>query len=96
MPGRESARPHQVSRSSAKPHGRGGTPARPQAPATPARLWTPEDVCAFFGISPRTFREWREQVPTFPTPLRLPGRVLRWHPDDVTRWADSRRESYIQ
>ena len=94
MPGREPTRPHRVSRSGKSQDGRGAS-ARSEAAAAPERLWTQEDVCAFFHISPRTFREWREQVPTFPTPLRLPGRVLRWHPDDVTRWADSRRESYI-
>lgn len=55
-------------------------------------LWTVEEVADFFRISNRTLREWRELDPTFPLPLDLPGRTLRWYPQDVVDWALSLRE----
>lgn len=58
----------------------------------PLHLWTVGDVAEYFRISERTLREWRELDPTFPMPLDLPGRTLRWHPDDVVEWALSLRE----
>ena len=59
------------------------------------QLWTVADVAEFFGISKRTLREWRELDPTFPMPLDLPGRTLRWHPDDVIEWALSLRAAEL-
>lgn len=55
-------------------------------------LWTVGDVADYFRIAERTLREWRELDPTFPLPLDLPGRTLRWYPRDIVEWALSLRE----
>lgn len=55
------------------------------------QLWTALHVAEYFRVSERTLREWRDADPTFPLPLDLPGRTLRWHPQDVVDWALSLR-----
>lgn len=55
-------------------------------------LWTVDDVAAYFRVTTRTVREWRTVEATFPPPLDLPGRSVRWYGPDVTAWALSSRE----
>lgn len=54
-------------------------------------LWTVDDVADYFQVTPRTVREWRSIEATFPQPLDLPGRSIRWHRSDITEWAISLR-----
>lgn len=56
-----------------------------------ARLWGPEEVCRYLGVRPRTLRQWRTLDPTFPLPLILPGRLVRWLPAQVVGWAAARQ-----
>lgn len=51
------------------------------------RTWTATDVAAFFQVSDRLVREWRRTDLTFPLPLALPGRTVRWDPAAVMAWA---------
>lgn len=53
----------------------------------PDDVWTMEQVAAYFKVTPRTIREWREVDPSFPRPLELPGRSVRFYRGDVTGWA---------
>ncbi len=62
-----------------------------EAKSVPDDLWTVEQVATYFKVTARTIREWREIDPTFPTPLDLPGRSVRWYGDDVIAWALSLR-----
>ncbi len=62
-----------------------------EAKTVPDDLWTIDQVAAYFKVTARTIREWREVDPTFPAPLDLPGRSLRWYRDDVLAWALSLR-----
>lgn len=55
-------------------------------------LWTVDDVAAYFRVTTRTVRQWRAVEATFPAPLDLPGRSVRWYGPDVTAWALSLRE----
>lgn len=55
-------------------------------------LWTVDDVAAYFRVTTRTVREWRTIEATFPAPLDLPGRSVRWYAPDITAWALSLRE----
>lgn len=57
----------------------------------PNDLWTVDDVADYFKVTPRTIRGWREQDVTFPLPLDLPGRSLRWYRKDIVEWALSLR-----
>lgn len=61
------------------------------ATATPDDVWTIEDLAAYFKVTRRTIREWRETDPTFPRPLELPGRSVRWFRGDVVDWVATLR-----
>lgn len=54
-------------------------------------LWTAEDVAEYFQVTARTIRQWRDVEATFPQPLDLPGRSVRWYRADITEWALSLR-----
>lgn len=70
----------------------GGRSQQPRARAeVPDDLWTVDDVAAYFKVTARTIREWREVDATFPAPLDLPGRSVRWYRRDVVEWALSLR-----
>lgn len=73
------------------------TPSREEVAAktVPDDLWTVEQVAAYFKVTARTIREWREVDPTFPASLDLPGRSVRWYGPDVTAWALSLRGQLV-
>lgn len=55
---------------------------------TPPRLWTPEDLAAFLGMSPKTIVAMCSRAPE-----RLPPRVQglsapRWVPAICQQWAE--------
>jgi hypothetical protein len=54
----------------------------------PDDLWTLDDVAAYFKVRERTIRDWRDHDATFPAPLDLPGRSVRWY--RVVEWARCR------
>lgn len=60
-------------------------------PAVPDEIWTAGQVAQYFKVTERTVREWRDRDATFPEPLGLPGRALRWYVQDVTDWTRSLR-----
>jgi predicted DNA-binding transcriptional regulator AlpA len=57
----------------------------------PDEVWTAEQVAEYFKVTERTLRDWRDRDATFPQPLDLPGRALRWYVDDVVAWTLSLR-----
>lgn len=61
----------------------------------PDDVWTTEQVAAYFKVAERTIRQWRAVDASFPEPLALPGRTLRWHGQDVVAWALSLREEVL-
>lgn len=65
------------------------------APAVPDDIWTAEQVAVYFKVTERTLRDWRDRDVTFPQPLDLPGRALRWYADDVVAWARSLRGELV-
>jgi len=60
-------------------------------PAVPDEVWTAEQVARYFKVTERTIREWRDRDASFPQPLDLPGRALRWYGRDVIDWMRSLR-----
>lgn len=74
--------------------------ARPIAPSQDRhaddRLWGVADVCRFLGVNERTLRQWRREDLTFPGPLPLPGRVVRWLPSTIRRWVELRAEAPVR
>lgn len=61
----------------------------------PGDLWRIDEVAAYFRVTPWTIRAWRNTDATFPAPLDLPGRSLRWYRDDVIEWALSLRGQLV-
>lgn len=62
----------------------------------PADLWTTEEVAAYFQVTDRTIRDRRQQDATFPLPLDLPGRSVRWYREDIVAWALSLRGELVR
>ena len=54
------------------------------------RLWTVTDIAAYLAVSRRTAQSLIAG-PDFPPRVVLGERTHRWVPDDVQRWARSRR-----
>lgn len=65
--------------------------AQRAARAVPDEIWSAEQVAAYLKLIERTIRDWRERHATFPQPLDLPGRSLRWYWQDVVDWTLSAR-----
>jgi predicted DNA-binding transcriptional regulator AlpA len=53
---------------------------------TPSALWRIKDVAEFLNVDVRTVRRWRQTEATFPLPVDLPGRTLRWFPSNLLSW----------
>ncbi|BES53347.1 hypothetical protein [Aeromonas phage phiWae15] len=49
------------------------------------------EICETIGISRQTLHAWRNgqvpDLPTFPQPIRLGCRVIRWYEVDIVEWA---------
>lgn len=54
------------------------------------RLNSTAEVARLAGVSVSSIRRWRDEDPTFPLPRILGDRTLRWPPDEVLGWLDSR------
>ncbi len=61
----------------------------------PDDLRTIAEVASYFRVCERTIREWRDLDATFPAPLDLLGRLVRWYRQDVIDWALSLRGAVV-
>jgi prophage regulatory protein len=57
--------------------------------ATKVLLRTEKEVCQMLGISPSTLDNWRK-AGTFPQPLKLSEKTIRWSEAIVLDWIASR------
>lgn len=59
--------------------------AQPEQTTSPSPWLTATEAAAYLRVSPRTLRTWQAegQVPV----VRLPGRLVRFHRDDLDEWA---------
>ena len=58
------------------------------APEAPAILAVPV-VLSRLGVSRNTLLAIRQKDPTFPKPLKLGVRALRWRAADIDRWIEA-------
>ncbi len=54
-----------------------------------SRLLAEKEVCSMLGISPSTLDNWRK-AGTFPQPLMLSAKTIRWPEVVVLEWIASR------
>ena len=55
------------------------------------RLLTRQQVEEFCGLSRSTiYRMMRERPPTFPTPIKISARSVRWRESELAEWVASR------
>lgn len=55
-------------------------------------LLKPEEVSAKLGITKAALPALRRREETFPQPIRVSQKVLRWDEDDIDSWLASRKE----
>ena len=56
------------------------------------KLWSIEDLVAYFQTSRSTVSRKIVCRPDFPVAIRIDGGVPRWKPIEVARWAERQRE----
>jgi predicted DNA-binding transcriptional regulator AlpA len=56
-------------------------------------LLKPEEVSVKLGITKAALPALRLRDKTFPQPIRVSERVLRWDEDDIDEWLKSRKET---
>jgi predicted DNA-binding transcriptional regulator AlpA len=59
-------------------------------------LLKPEEVSAKLGITKAALTALRRREDSFPTPVRVSQKVLRWDEADVNNWLLSRKEVSIE
>ena len=69
--------------------------SKPLRHPVPDEIWTAEQVATYFKVTERTLRDWRDRDATFPQPLDLPGRALRWYVEDIVAWTKSLRGELV-
>ena len=52
----------------------------------------PEEVADKLGITKAALAALRRRNPSFPEPIRMSQKVLRWDEDDVDNWLKSMKE----
>ena len=57
------------------------------------KLLKPEDVAIQLGITKAALRELRLRNKSFPPPIRVSERVLRWDETDINEWLNERRDT---
>jgi prophage regulatory protein len=60
-------------------------------------LWSPSDVCGYFGIAESTLYDWlNEKSPRhkadFPEPIYLSSRCVRYRDSDIHAWVNQKLE----
>lgn len=61
-----------------------------QAPDPVERLLTAEDLARMFAVEPPTILRW-SRMGTFPQPIKITDRVLRWRMASILVWLDATR-----
>lgn len=56
-------------------------------------LLKPEEVSAKLGITKAALPALRRREESFPQPIRVSQKVLRWDEDDIDNWLASRKEN---
>lgn len=56
-------------------------------------LLKPEEVSAKLGITKAALPALRRREESFPQPIRVSQKVLRWDEDDINNWLNSKKES---
>lgn len=56
-------------------------------------LLRPEEVSEKLGITKAALPALRRREKSFPPPIRLSPKVLRWDEDDIDTWLKTRKES---
>lgn len=62
------------------------TPTQPN-PSAPEPLWSERDIAAYLKLHLRYVLDRLRYQPDFPHPVRI-GRMRRWQPKDIRRWAE--------
>lgn len=55
-------------------------------------LLKPEDVSKKLGITKTALPALRRREKSFPQPVRVSQKVLRWDEADIDKWLESRKE----
>jgi excisionase family DNA binding protein len=58
------------------------------------RLWSPADVSEYLGVPVATLYKWR-QMGEGPPGFRI-GKHIRWRPQDVEAWLETRRDDVVE
>ena len=56
-------------------------------------LLKPEEVSAKLGITKAALPALRRREKSFPLPVRLSKKVLRWDEEDINKWLETRKET---
>ena len=56
-------------------------------------LLSPTQVSDKLGISKAALAAMRRRVDTFPKPIKVSQKVLRWDEEEINRWLEARKES---
>jgi len=56
-------------------------------------LLRPEEVSAKLGITKAALPALRRREKSFPQPVRVSQKVLRWDEADIDNWLESRKET---
>ena len=59
-------------------------------------LLKPEEVSAKLGITKAALNALRRREDSFPPPVRVSQKVLRWDEVDVNNWLKSRKEVSVE
>lgn len=60
------------------------------------KLWSIEDLVAYFQTSRSTISRKIVCRPDFPVAIRIDSGVPRWKPSEVERWAERQREKRLR
>lgn len=56
-------------------------------------LLTPDEVAAKLRISKAALPGFRRREKSFPPPVRVSNRVLRWDNEEIETWLENRKET---
>ena len=56
-------------------------------------LLRPNEVSEILGISKRALPALRRRDTSFPKPIRVSQKILRWDEDDINDWLTKKKES---
>lgn len=55
-------------------------------------LLKPEEVASKLGITKTSLPNLRRRETTFPKPIRVSERILRWNEEEIDQWLTNRKE----